>query len=51
MKNYEVGIIIAAILIIGYMMYANTSAPQTANPTNASSPGYTSGPSWFGGPL
>lgn len=43
MKNYEVGIIIAVLLVIGYMWY--TSAPSTpVSPVNAASPGYKVGP-------
>jgi hypothetical protein len=51
MKNYEVGIVIAAIIIIGWFYFQNQSTAIPANPTNAASPGYTSGPSWFGGPV
>jgi hypothetical protein len=39
MKNYEVGIIVAAIVIIGFIWWQSQSA-TVANPTNATSPGY-----------
>jgi hypothetical protein len=42
MKPYEVGIIVAIIAILGYIWYMKSQA-QTANPTNASSPGYKGG--------
>jgi predicted negative regulator of RcsB-dependent stress response len=42
MKNYEVGIIVAVLILLGYMWYTK-SQTQTANPTNANSPGYKAG--------
>jgi hypothetical protein len=49
MKPYEVGIIVAAIIVIGYIWYTKTPG-QTANPTNAKSPGYINqGPVCGGG--
>jgi hypothetical protein len=39
MKNWEVTIIIVAVLIVGYMWWAH-SQTQTASPVNAASPGY-----------
>jgi len=40
MKNWEVGIIIVAVLIVGYMWYQKYSSTATANPTNATSKGF-----------
>lgn len=42
MKNYETGIIIAVIVVLGYMWWKN-SQTAVANPTNAASPGYRQG--------
>jgi hypothetical protein len=54
MKNYEVGIIIVAVAIIGFLWWQNQGTDTPLNPVNSGSPGYpayTSGPSWFGGPV
>ncbi len=40
MKNWEVGIIIVAVFIVGWMWYQQHSAATTANPTNATSKGF-----------
>jgi hypothetical protein len=43
MKNYEVGIIIAVILVIGYAWYKSQQSATPVNPVNAASPGYKAG--------
>jgi uncharacterized membrane protein YukC len=40
MKNWEVGIIIVAVVIVGYLWYQKYSSTTTSNPTNATSKGF-----------
>jgi len=40
MKNWEVGIIIVAVTIVGYMWYQKHTSTATVNPTNATSKGF-----------
>jgi hypothetical protein len=41
MKNWEVAIIVTAVALIALLWYKNSGSGQTANPTNATSAGYT----------